>query len=666
MRRLCIFSFYDENGIVDDYVVFFLKELGKFVEKTILYSNGPLSRDSEIALRGVVAEIILRPNEGFDVLAYKEGLEKIKFDRLGLYDEVLMVNHTCFGPLFPFSELFEEMESRACDFWGITAHMEMTPNPLTGTGTLPYHLNANFIAVRRDMLQSKTFRQYWDQIAPRVTYEEAILSHEARFTEYFTNLGYQCETYIDCRKYGTHYPAILDVDETIIDRSPIIKRRAFFHDPRFLEHYAADLPRALSVIARTSDYDRGLIWRNVTRVAELRTLNTNAALTSVIPDVRLKQGEPLPDYGRLAVCVHVYYTEMLDEILALTDTIPGKIDFIATTETAEKKAIIEKTVTGRANIGAVIVRIVEQNRGRDMSALFVACRDLFLDGPYDLVCRLHTKKSPQVAAGRGNLFKRHMFENLLNSPGFTTNVLDMFRDNPWIGVAVPPVVQYSYWTLGHAWFVNRPKAEEVAKLLDLKVHFDADTPVAAYGTMFWFRPRALRKLFAHPWKWTDFNAEPHHVDGGLAHVLERLICYVAQDARYTTQQILSSHLAGWNYAVLEYKLQKLAAALPNSDFSRQSNALEQWKAAGYPMQTREQFEHEVQQQVEARVHLLREALQAPVPGPAQTSVRRAWGGLLMATKESILFRSPTTFKLLRPMYRLVVRRDPASKRRDDI
>src|ERR1700761_1830929 len=69
MRRICIFSFYDEHGIVDDYVIYFLAELNKFVGKTIFYSNGPLTRDSEIALRGVVDEVLVRPNEGFDVLA---------------------------------------------------------------------------------------------------------------------------------------------------------------------------------------------------------------------------------------------------------------------------------------------------------------------------------------------------------------------------------------------------------------------------------------------------------------------------------------------------------------------------------------------------------------------------------------------------------------------
>jgi lipopolysaccharide biosynthesis protein len=581
-RRICIFSFYDPQGIVDDYVVFFLRKLGEFAGTILFYSNGALSRDSEIKLRGVVDDVVLRPNVGFDVMAYKEGLERIEYNREGLCDEVLMVNHTCYGPVFPFSELFEEMESRECDFWGVSAHAEMTPNPLTGVGTLPYHLNANFIAVRAGMLGSLSFRQYWDGIRVGPSYEDAILSHEARFTQHFTDLGYTASCYLNKRAYSTHYPAILELDQTLIDRNPLVKRRSFFHEPRYPEAYAADLPRALDVLSRTSDYDPELIWRNVIRATELRTLNTNAGLTSVLPDVRLKQNEPLYDYGAVAVCAHVYYTDMLDEIFSLTDTIPVLYDFIATTDTEIKKAAIEQAAASRKNIQNVIVRVVEENRGRDMSALFITCRDLFLDDRYGLVCRLHTKKTPHVARAQGDLFKHHMFENVLNSEGYTTNVLDMLHDKPWIGVAVPPVIQISFRTLGHAWYENRARAEELKKVLDLKIPFDPDTPVATYGTMFWFRPRALRKLFAHPWKWSEYNPEPDHVDGGLAHVQERLICYVAQDAGYTTQQIISSHLAGWNYAMMEYKLQKLCAALPNLGFINQTDILEAWRQAGYP------------------------------------------------------------------------------------
>ena len=627
MRRVCVFSFYDAQGLVDDYVVFFLKALSPFVERILFYSNGPLAPGAAQKLKDCVGEIIIRPNEGFDVIAYRQGLEHIGFDGDGAYDEVLMVNHTCYGPLFPFAELFGAMERRACDFWGVTAHAAMTPNPLTGFGTLAYHINTNFLAVRRDMARSPAFRAYWETLKAEPTYEKAILSHEAAFTEHFAKLGFTHATYLDCGKYGSHYPAMLSIDETLIDRNPLLKRRAFFHDPRFLEHYAADLPRALRILRDTSDYDPSLIWRNITRSAELRTLNTNAALTSVLPDARIKQDAALPDCGRLAVCAHVYYTEMLDEILALADTIPLRFDFIATTNTVEKKQEIERRVRGRGQIAQAIVRVVEQNRGRDMSSLFITCRDLFLDGPYALVCRLHTKKSPHVERGRGDLFKRHMFENLMNSPGYTTNVLDMFADNPWIGVAVPPAMHMSFGLLGHAWLANRGNVETLMKQLDIQAPLDPDTPIAPYGGMYWFRPQALRKLFAHEWQWSDFSDEPALLDGSLSHALERILCYVAQDARFTTQQIMSERSAGWNYAMLEYKLQKLAASLPNPDFNYQTRILESWKQSGFPVAMNGQTLS------------------------LQPTVRQALRALLHATKGVMAERSPTMLKIARPIYR---------------
>ncbi|SFS07880.1 rhamnosyltransferase [Dyella sp. OK004] len=626
MRRLCIFSFYDADGVVDDYVIHFLKEMGRHVERILFYSNGPLTRQAEVALHDLVHKVILRPNVGFDVLAYKEGLEYIDFNKERLYDEVLMVNHTCYGPIFPFEELFSAMSQRRCDFWGVTAHMEMTPNPFTGTGTLPYHLNSNFIVVRKDMLCSQSFRNYWGKISGSLTYETAVQSHETVFTQHFTKLGYVCECYLDCARYGSHYPAFIDIDETMVDRSPLLKRRAFFHDPRFLEHYCVDLPRALDIIEQTSDYDRSMIWQNITRSAELRTLNTNAALTSVLPDVRLKQDASQPSL-RVALCVHMFYTDMLEEILALGDTVPGKYDFVATTASEDSKLIIEAAARQRSNVANVIVRVVEQNRGRDMSSLLITCRDLFLEDHYDLVCRLHTKKTPHLASSRAGGFKRHMFENLLNSKGYTANVLDMFQDKPWIGVAVPPIIHISYGTLGHAWYANKGRAEELARQLKLNVRLDPDTPVGAFGGMYWFRPKALRKLFLHSWKWTDFDPEPYPLDGSLGHALERLITYVAQDARYTTQQIISSHLAGVNYTMLEYKLQRLSAAMPSGDFNYQTHILDEWKRTGY------------------RATDMSDSARQPL------SFHQAVGELSLAIKRSLAHRAPRLTRVLQLLKR---------------
>ena len=55
--------------------------------------------------------------------------------------------------------------------------------------------------------------------------------------------------------------------------------------------------------------------------------------------------------------------------------------------------------------------------------------------------------------------------------------------------------------------------------MGLKVPLDDHMPVTADGTMYWFRTDTLKKMFE--WRWRDYNPEPNHVDGGLAHVQER-------------------------------------------------------------------------------------------------------------------------------------------------
>lgn len=582
LNRLGVAFFFDEHGVVDEYMFYLIQKLMPFMGRMVFVVNGTISADSIKRLEDLGCEVILRPNDGFDVAAYKHGIEHVGFDKIAEFDELILFNHTFYGPIFPFSEMFEAMDARTCDFWGITSHKEMIPNPFTGEGILPRHINSHYIAVRKNLLQSPHFVRYWREMPHIKSYLDSIFVHESRFTQHFEDLGFVSSVYNDDRAYDSHYPNFINIDETIKDRCPILKRRPFFHEYLFHEEYAIDLPRAVRLIEQNSDYPAELIWPNIIRSSKLRTLNTTAALTSIFPDKRLRDSDAPPTVGRIAVCMHIYYTDMTADMLRMAENIPGKFDFIATTHTEENAAFIREVASKSPKVDQVIVRVVAQNRGRDMSSLFITCRDLFLDDRYALVCRLHSKKSPQVDVARSQLFKRHMEENLLNSPGYVSNVIDMFEEKPWVGLAIPPIIHISYPTMGQSWFNNRPKATKVAKELGLQVSFDDDTPVAAYGTMFWFRPKALRKLFERDWKWEEFNAEPHHVDGGLAHVLERLIAYTAQDAGYLTQHILCPHLAAQNYVSLEYKAQKVGACVGGT-FRWQYDQLNAWVAAGRPV-----------------------------------------------------------------------------------
>ena len=53
-----------------------------------------------------------------------------------------------------------------------------------------------------------------------------------------------------------------------------------------------------------------------------------------------------------------------------------------------------------------------------------------------------------------------------------------------------------------------------------------------YGTMFWYRPEALKPLFDLNLTEQDFPEEPLPVDGTIAHAIERLPVYIAWSQGY--------------------------------------------------------------------------------------------------------------------------------------
>lgn len=574
MKRCAIAFFYDPAGIVDEYYTYLLKAYRPSLDHLIVVVNGKLNDEGRTALLAVCDDLIVRDNSGFDVWAYKTGLEYVWEHYPDTFDEVLMFNHTFYGPLYPAGDMFSTMEKRECDFWGITAHKKEIAKTPDGDREIPFHLNSHFIAVRKPMLTSEAFIDYWRNMAPIKSYWESIDYHELRFTPYFQDKKFVVSSYVDPEKFGTAYAAFMEIDATIAAGSPLLKRRAFFHDSTFLDERAVDLPRALRLVEECTDYDTGLIWKNILRSTPARVLFTNTARLRVLPDMPQTERSAEKAPPKIAVCVHAYYADLIDEILDYTANIGVPYDFIVTTDTPEKKKHIEDAAAKRKGIGNVIVRLWRA-RGRDMSSLLIVCRDLFEGDRYDLVCRIHTKKSPQVGASQGNFFKRFVLENTLNSPGYVDNIVDLFEREPQLGIAMPPMMHISTPTLGHAWFVNKENTMALASRLGLKVPIDQGTPIAPYGGMFWFRPKALRKLFAEKFTYEDFEPEPIPVDGTLAHALERIIVYVAQDAGYYSMAVSAAKHIEYAYAMLEFKANELAARLPTGDFAKQLQILNQ-------------------------------------------------------------------------------------------
>ena len=568
LSRCAIYFFYDPQGRVAGYVSHVLATLRPFVDHLLVVCNGTLDEAGHDRLKLCCDTLLLRENTGFDVWAYKEALHSLGREKLACHDELLLLNHTFFAPLFPWAELFGHMAERTCDFWGISAHREIK-NAL-GWVELPFHLQSHFIAVRRRMLASHAFWRYWEAM-PRInSYEESIHVHEALFTKHFVSQGFRCAVYLDPERFSTDNPVFLEIEQTLAQRCPILKRRPFFHDPLYLEKEAVDLHAVLRCVAEHSRYDQRLIWESLIRAAPLRTLYTNAQLLSVLPvDEDPQPCLEMEPSWRLAVVMHVYHLDLLEELMVHALHIPGSFDLIITTDTTEKQASIEAALSSFSR-GALDVRCVV-NTGWDVAALLLGCRDVVLQGGYDLICRLHTKRSAQDGP-RGIQFRRHLLDNLLGSPAYVRRLLQLFACEPWLGMVMPVTVHIGYPTLGHAWYTNKKRAASLAETLGITVPLDEHTPLAAYGSMYWFRPGALRRLFEHPWQIQDFD-EPRYGDGDLPHVIERLLTYCAQQDGYMTRCVMTPAQMAKNYVFLEYKHQALASCFATGDVREQINAM---------------------------------------------------------------------------------------------
>jgi rhamnosyltransferase len=180
---------------------------------------------------------------------------------------------------------------------------------------------------------------------------------------------------------------------------------------------------------------------------------------------------------------------------------------------------------------------------------------------YDYVCFVHDKKVGQLDWGiKGDSFSYQCFENLLKNSIFVENVVDVFEKNPRLGLLSPPPPGFAdyYFTFGFAWGGNYPVTKKLADELNLNVPISQDKePIAPLGTMFWFRPQALKILFDRDWDYSDFPKEPNAKDGTLLHAIERIYPFVTQQAGYYPAWILVDTFAKLEVTNLNFMLGEL-------------------------------------------------------------------------------------------------------------
>ena len=560
INRLVIYFFYDADGIVDRYVPYMLEDINKNCSELFVVCNGKLTPEGRKTFQKLTPNVMVRENKGFDVWAYKTALEHYGWDKLAEYDEVVMMNSTIMGPIYPFSEMFEEMNGRDLDFWGITKYHKVNANPFNSIyGYIPEHIQSHFIVVRQPMLCSPEFHQYWDNHEKVKSYADAVGKHEAIFTKMFADMGFEWDVYSDLLGITdyTNYPLMMCPVKIISEtRCPIFKRRSFFNEyGDYISNTEGTQARELmEFLKNKTSYDVDMIWENILRTYHLVDIANALQLDYILPT---KYSTCVETNCKTALVIHSYFKDLVEYCYKYALSMPKNCDVYITTDTEDKANEISKVFTAGPWKKVQIIQI--KNQGRDVSSLLVGVADKIEN--YDLVCFMHDKKVSQLDYGiKGYAFSERCFQNLLPTKEFVQNVIGLFESETRMGMLFPAPPNHAdyYPTLGNEWGPNYYCTEELFKKLELKCPISLyKEPRAPLGTMFWFRPRALEKLLKFGWKYEDFPKEPNHVDGTLLHGVERIYPFVAQDAGYYSAWIFSDEYARAEINNLTYMLRGL-------------------------------------------------------------------------------------------------------------
>lgn len=558
-KRACIYFIYDRDGIVDRYVVQQLEDMRKNVAFLHCVINGKLTAEGKKTLERVADQVYVRENKGNDIGAYKAAIQYIGWEKLSSFDELVIMNNTCFGPVYPFRECFDWAKDQDIDFWGLTGD---TKTDWLGTKNyLHYnesrvHMQSYFLVLRRPLLGSSLLKEFFDEIPEDASYVFSGCYYEYAFPGYFEERGYRGALYCGDED-DMDYPLLHNPVSLLRKyRMPLFKKRSFFHHyTDVLNHSAGEATaRLIRFLQEETDYDMDLVWESILRTCSLSDVVRCAQLNRVLPSRQLTDGKPAGG-SRVGLVYHAYYEDLFDESISYIMNFPALAGVLITTDTQEKKVALEAKLQAAGGKGEVIVI---ENRGRDVSSLLVGAAEFVKR--YDLICFAHEKKTPQIkpyTVGRSWAYKLH--ENMFGTGEFVQNVIAMFEREKRLGIAFPSAPNHSHYaySIGNGWSGNFENTRKLLTDFHVRAAINEHTLcVAPLGTCFWFRTKALEKLFAgydgDGWKYSDFPREPNRYDQTILHAIERSYAYFAQDAGYYPVYLYSDRFAQVELTTLEF------------------------------------------------------------------------------------------------------------------
>lgn len=276
-------------------------------------------------------------------------------------------------------------------------------------------------------------------------------------------------------------------------------------------------------------------------------------LTYIFPEKAYVDVKPLrgETYKETAIIIYLYYTGTVTDYYRYIDNIASKIDLYIISSREEVLAVVREHIddSGRQNVQYIL----KENRGRDVSALLVTADRIVRK--YQYVCFLHDKNEHNAELKQDtNLWIKNLWGNQIGSPNYIDEILRQFENKQTLGIIAPPepIGDHCDTWFGYGWHGSYNITKQIADKMALHADIREDKPPITFGTVLWFRTKALKKLFDMEWDYSDFQDERLQDNNYLSYGLERIFAYVAQDAGYVTATAMTISYAERQTGYLQY------------------------------------------------------------------------------------------------------------------
>ena len=418
-----------------------------------------------------------------------------------------------FGPLWDMKEIYAKFEADPeTDFWGMTN--------FRANQQFKEHLQSYYLSFSRKVVQSTAFQDFWLGVKNYTDVQDVIDHYETQVTTNLTDVGFKYSAVFDTVDADT--TGMLHPDFSYYNPTAILKHQVPFIKVKTIDANQHITPYILDEIERKTDYPVDLIVSHMSKInlPDFKYLLARKYLQETeVPDLANK---------KVAVHLHVFYTDLLPEFLTAFGSFAFPYDLYITTDVEGKQREIEAILADYQTSAQIFVT---GNIGRDVLPMLKLKEQL---QSYDYIGHFHTKKSKEADFWAGESWRKELIEMLV-LPANT--ILANFDQREDLGLVIADIPSFFRFNkIVDAYNENQiaPAMNDLWQKMEMKKTIDFNalhTFVMSYGTYVWFKYDALKALFDLELTDQDVPAEPLP-QNSILHAIERLLVYIAWDGNY--------------------------------------------------------------------------------------------------------------------------------------